>query len=126
MRISVTFRHFFIRNGVYCSKVVTSKKLRDFFSLVCPFPIDQQLVRIGAPNDGGYLIPDDLEGIGACFSPGVGQLTNFEEDLAHLGIHSFLADGSIDTPPLLTRCYISSKNTLVTKTLIPQFDSKIG
>lgn len=58
------------------------------------------LIRVGPAGDGGYLLPDDLDGIQACFSPGVGNLTGFEEDCARLGMQVFMADGSIDPPPI--------------------------
>ncbi|GAA8118001.1 hypothetical protein HpBT107_13970 [Helicobacter pylori] len=38
------------------------------------------MVRWGAKHDGGYLIPNDFEGIKALFSPGVGGESAFEED----------------------------------------------
>ncbi|MGI9178224.1 MAG: FkbM family methyltransferase [Pirellulales bacterium] len=58
------------------------------------------LVRIGGPHDGGYLVPDDLVGIAACFSPGVGDSARFEADLqGRAGIPSHLADGSVSGPP---------------------------
>ena len=43
-------------------------------------------------------MPNDLQGIYACFSPGVGSVSLFEKELAELGIRAFLADGSIDSP----------------------------
>jgi hypothetical protein len=57
------------------------------------------LIRIGAERDGGYLIPDDLQGIEYCFSPGVSALSAFENQLADRGIRSFLADHSVAGPP---------------------------
>jgi hypothetical protein len=57
------------------------------------------LIRIGGKGDGGYLIPDDLEGIEYCFSPGVSTIADFENELADRGIKSFLADYSVDSPP---------------------------
>jgi hypothetical protein len=57
------------------------------------------LIRVGADRDGGYLIPDDLEGIEYCFSPGVSALSAFENQLADRGIRSFLADHSVKGPP---------------------------
>lgn len=57
-----------------------------------------ELVRIGGGKDGGYLLPDDLEGVRACFSPGVGGSSDFELDLEHRGIPSFLADASVAGP----------------------------
>jgi hypothetical protein len=44
-------------------------------------------------------VPDDLEGIVACFSPGVSTVAGFELDCARLGMDVFLADASVDFPP---------------------------
>lgn len=65
-------------------------------------PVDcgKPLIRIGGSADGGYLIPDDLDGIEYCFSPGVNTIADFENDLADRKIHSFLADYSVDGPPI--------------------------
>lgn len=54
------------------------------------------LVRFGPNGDGGYLIPDDLNGIEACFSPGVNDVSGFEKDCAENGMIVFLADRSVD------------------------------
>ena len=51
------------------------------------------LIRVGSKNDGGYLVPDDLKNINACFSPGVDLNVSFETDLALKKIHLFV--GSI-------------------------------
>jgi hypothetical protein len=59
------------------------------------------LIRIGAKADGGYLIPDDLAGIEYCFSPGVNYTADFENELANRDIRSFLADYSVERPPLM-------------------------
>ena len=55
-----------------------------------------QLVRIGSNSDGGYLIPDTLDQIEFCFSPGVGETSSFEDHLKKFNIKSFLADGTIN------------------------------
>jgi len=65
-----------------------------------PMPTGLELVRIGGSNDGGYLVPDDLAGVTACFSPGVALNASFESQLAKLGIKSFMADFSVDCPPI--------------------------
>jgi hypothetical protein len=54
---------------------------------------------VGGANDGGYLIPNDLSGIGICFSPGVDVTATFEKDLLARGIRSHLADASVDGAP---------------------------
>jgi hypothetical protein len=46
------------------------------------------------------LIPDDLDGIEYCFSPGVNTVSDFENELADRGIRSFLADYSVDGPAI--------------------------
>lgn len=63
-----------------------------------PLATDKKLIRMGPAGDGGYLVPDDLEGIEACFSPGVGQLSGFEKQCAELGMKIYMADGSVDNP----------------------------
>lgn len=67
------------------------KKLR-------PYQINKKLVRFGPNGDGGYIIPEDIKGIEACFSPGVGLLSGFEEDCSKNGMKVFLADKSVDSP----------------------------
>lgn len=56
------------------------------------------LVRLGPQRDGGYLVPDSLLGIAACFSPGVGRQSGFELDCAKRGIDVHMADGSVEGP----------------------------
>jgi hypothetical protein len=63
--------------------------------LFVPQPSPFQLVRIGGAADGAYLIPDDLDGIIACFSPGASNTKAFEDELAlSYGIRSHICDFS--------------------------------
>jgi len=58
-----------------------------------------KLIRVGGPGDGGYLIPDDVNGISECFSPGSNKLSNFESEIAqNWQIKSFICD-SVDEKP---------------------------
>jgi hypothetical protein len=59
-----------------------------------------ELIRAGGSGDGAYLIPDDLDGIAALFSPGVDKVAQFEADMAARGIPSYLADASVQKPPV--------------------------
>lgn len=68
--------------------------------LVRPSGATKELVRIGGSGDGGYLVPDDLDGIAACFSPGVATTAKFELEFARRGIKCFLADASMEKPPV--------------------------
>jgi hypothetical protein len=64
-----------------------------------PVVCDKELIRLGPNGDGGYLVPDDLEGIVACFSPGVSNVVGFERDCALRGMKVFMADASVGAPP---------------------------
>ena len=72
---------------------------------------------MGPEGDGGYLIPDDLNHIRACFSPGVNTVSDFELDCAKRGIDVYMADGSVEAPatksPLFNfrKIYIGEKST---------------
>ena len=59
-----------------------------------PFDTGHDFIRLGGASDGAYLIPDDLSGIAACFSPGVNNFKNFEDDLLNFGIKSHMCDFS--------------------------------
>lgn len=59
------------------------------------------LIRMGDKSDGGYLVPNILNNIDYCFSPGVGDKSTFEYDLTQkYNIKVFLADGSVNAPKL--------------------------
>jgi hypothetical protein len=74
--------------------------LVSFLSSLNPVKIDLPLIRIGAERDSGYVLPDDLDGIKECFSPGVEYDASFELEIFNAkGIHSHLADASVDGPP---------------------------
>jgi hypothetical protein len=66
-------------------------------------PLDAgiDLIRVGPENDGGYLVPDDLDGIRYVFSPGVSNESGFEAALADRGMQVFLADQSVDGPAVV-------------------------
>ena len=74
--------------------------LHDFFKMVQPVATNHPLIRLGCDGDGGYLVPDDLDGITACFSPGVSTVADFEVNLAERGIPCYLADYSVNEAPV--------------------------
>lgn len=97
--------------------------LQDFFQIVKPVATNHPLIRLGAGRDGGYLVPDDLENIDICFSPGVSDTATFEFDLVRRGIECFLADYSVDGPPIddplihFERKYLDPRNDAIHMTL---------
>ena len=94
-----------IRDGAFAlgynlADVTSDAAVRDLIGRLKPLHCGKELIRIGGASDGGYLIPNDLEGVEYCFSPGVGATSDFESHLATLNIKSFLADHSVDAPPV--------------------------
>jgi hypothetical protein len=71
------------------------KKVNEFLKKIKIIDSGYELTRIGAATDGGYLIPNILDQIQFCFSPGVGNVSSFEDNLLKFNIPSFLADGTV-------------------------------
>lgn len=93
---------------------VQASDLRLALKLIQPKPSPVPLVRIGGGGDGGYLVPDDLQGVVACFSPGVAESANFEIALAEKGVRSFMADKSVDSAPVSNELFDFEKLYLAT------------
>ncbi|MBN1186151.1 MAG: hypothetical protein JXB49_27980 [Bacteroidales bacterium] len=81
-------------------KPVSKDKVIALISKLHPYKLNKDLIRIGPEGDGGYLVPDDLEGIKACFSPGVDKISEFELECLNRGMDIYLADKSVDKPNL--------------------------
>jgi Methyltransferase FkbM domain len=88
------------RFGLAIAKPTDTTAIAQFARRMAPVETDHPLVRLGCDGDGGYLVPDDLDGITACFSPGVDYRATFEEGLLERGIRCHLADASVDRNPL--------------------------
>ena len=55
--------------GQFPTPLIGGDELQALLDRLHPVEMGPQLVRIGPRGDGGYLVPDDLGGIVACFSP---------------------------------------------------------
>ena len=92
--------------GFDVSETAQQSKRDDLLQLLeamRPKPSPAPLIRVGPDGDGGYLLPDDLKNIVACFSPGVANRKDFEDQLAlDHGIASHLCDRSSDLDRLRT------------------------
>jgi hypothetical protein len=84
--------------GFYLAPLTDEASLRALLHKLHPIDPGVALLRLGPAGDGGYLVPDDLDGIHACFSPGVGLISGFEKDCADRGMPVFLADKSAEKP----------------------------
>jgi hypothetical protein len=99
------------RCGINFTRLTPQADMIELVQMLKPYYLGLNLIRLGGDHDGGYLLPDDLEGIHYCFSPGVSNTVDFEIDLLDRSIFSFLADHSIDHPPAsLKNCSFEKKN----------------
>lgn len=85
---------------------VALDKVKSLFAQFQPYQTGIPLIRVGGAYDGGYLLPDDLDGIVASFSPGVDVTMTFDTDIVGRDIPVFMADASVDavdtSHPLMT------------------------
>lgn len=116
-------RQILAKRGYYLSKATSAKEVQHFIKTIKPYSTDKGLIRLGAATDGGYLVPDDLQQIEACFSPGVGAKSKFEEDCLNYGMKTFLADASVENLPSVndklhfTKKYLGAYNNDLFMTL---------
>ena len=81
----------------------TSGPIRDnlykkIFNKLKIFDTGHKLIRIGPDTDGGYVLPDILDEIEYCYSPGVGHTSEFEKQISQKNIKCFLADYNVEKP----------------------------
>ncbi|WP_445167259.1 FkbM family methyltransferase [Mycolicibacterium sp. Dal123E01] len=88
------------RLGISIAKMTPNDEVRELLRQLYPVTTEHELIRLGCAGDGGYLVPDDLAGIEACFSPGVDNRATFEEALLAQGIRCHLADRSVEKSPI--------------------------
>lgn len=75
----------------------SEQEIRHAITHVIPRRSGKNLIRLGGAMDGGYLVPDDLDGIEICFSPGTNNFKRFEDQIAHkYGIKSYMCDFTSD------------------------------
>lgn len=92
-------RAFNLKHGG--SEILTSKaQIIELSKKVVVSDTNFDLIRIGAKNDGGYLVPDELSSIRSLFSPGVDSISDFEIYFATQGVPCYLADASVKSPPV--------------------------
>lgn len=84
--------------GAFPTGMTSKEQIKELINKLAPLNSGKPLIRLGPKGDGGYLVPDDLEGISACFSPGVCMVSGFEKDCANRGMQVFMADRSVEQP----------------------------
>lgn len=81
-----------------------------FIRTIRPRATTTPLIRIGGDGDGGYLLPDDLEDLKVCISPGIDTQISFDKAMAERGLHVFMVDASVDGPPEYNERFHLKKN----------------
>ncbi len=103
----IEFIHYKLKNsvkkillaaGINIEIINNDDQVDQFFQMIKPVSTIFGLRRVGGDGDGGYLLPNDLDGITACFSPGVAFSSSFEIQIAEMGIACYMADYSVDGP----------------------------
>ena len=112
---------------IYIEKIYNTDRILsviDFLKSNRPITTEFDLIRIGGSQDGGYLIPNDLDGIKYCFSPGVDVTSDFELDLYEkFNVHSYLSDFSVDKAGIdcdgfkFQKKFLNSKTNITNETL---------
>ena len=90
----------FNRGVIILGRIIEKEKVLGLIGKLYPIQTQFELIRLGPNEDGGYLVPNDLEGIEACFSPGVDVISEFERDCLEYGMKIYMADKSVERPSL--------------------------
>jgi len=82
---------------LHCVRRIERDRLAALIRSLRPVRGDAPLIRIGPAGAGGYLVPDDLEGIEFACLAGVSTDSGFAADLASRGIGVFFSE-SVGSP----------------------------
>lgn len=97
--------------GLAYTRIAAKEEILLFFKSLYPYDCGYELIRCG-----GYLVPDDLQGVEAVFSPGVGPSSDFEFFFAERGIPCYLADASVSKPALFHKNFNFVKKYIGSRT----------
>lgn len=111
-KIKTLINEWLIKNGRFFGQSSTQADLDSFLKKTKPLLTNYELIRAGDDSDGGYLIPNDLDDVDFCFSPGVSAEASFENFLTQRNIPCFLADYSVEAPPFENKLFDFEKKYL--------------
>lgn len=111
-KVKISVKNFLLVAGINIEIIKNDEQVDQFFKMINPVSTIFGLKRIGGDGDGGYLLPNDLDGIAACFSPGVAFSSSFELQMAEMGIPCHMADYSVDGPSLHHKLFTFDKKFL--------------
>ena len=113
-KIKTFINEWLIQHGRFLGQSSSPEYLDEFFEHTKPVTTNYELIRAGDHGDGGYLIPNDLDDVDFCFSPGVSAVASFENFLTTRNIPCFLADYSVEAPPFENKLFDFEKKYLGT------------
>jgi hypothetical protein len=73
--------------------------------LLRPHQTKFRKIRVGTAGDGGYVLPDDIDGISAVVSIGVGNDVSFDVSFAANRVPVFQYDHTVDAPPVASEYF---------------------
>lgn len=80
-------------------KMSGQNQLMTVLAKLQPQTSDFPKIRVGSMGDGGYVLPDDLDGLSAVLSLGVGGEVSFDAWFADRGVPIYQYDPTVDGPP---------------------------
>jgi len=86
---------FYKLNWHFSIKTSNDDDIKNFLKKIKIKKSKSKLIRVGGRLDGSYMVPAIIKKMNICFSPGVGNVTNFEDNLKKFGVKSFLIDGTL-------------------------------
>src|SRR5215213_6077682 len=116
-------RNTLLSLNIWVERKTPTADVAAVISDLMPVANHKGLKRFGPIGDGGYLMPDDLDGVAACISPGVSTVVGFDHEIADRGIDVHMADASVAGPPVeherfhFTRKFFDTYNSETTITI---------
>jgi hypothetical protein len=78
------------------------QEIRAALSLITPMKaLNRSKARVGREGDGGYVMIDDLDGGGVCYSIGIGPDVSWDIEMAQRGWTVYQYDHTVGEPPSL-------------------------
>ena len=98
---SIITREIFSRNYISSGSFSTQESILEVLRKLRPMKVvNAPKVRLGSPNDGGYVMIDDFEGIDTAFSFGIEQNVDWDLEAVERGLQVYQFDGTVDGPPV--------------------------
>jgi hypothetical protein len=87
-------------------------EILSLLNLLTPYDPEMKKIRVGSMGDGGYVLPDDLDGIDNVLSIGIGEEDSFDYYFAKNNIPVFQYDHTVDSAKNKCQYYFFNKIAL--------------